>query len=214
MPISFFRVRILGNFVSGEQWSINPTFSYTGNVSTIPDQTDMQDFAEGVRDGAQLPATALALLSSAGRVVGVRTEFYNTAGVLSRAAEALNTTPVAGTGTATNPSQSSVVVSLLTGIPGRRYRGRLYLPALAPAFNATTLRLTNTLPAQIATQMAAWMPLVASQWAGGDELDPVVVSQVGAVATPITTVKVGDVIDTQRRRRDQLIENYASAPVV
>jgi hypothetical protein len=39
---------------------------------------------------------------------------------------------------------------------------------------------------------------------------PVVFSRIGQTATPILGVKVGRVIDTQRRRRASMVEDYQS----
>src|SRR5437870_1863879 len=124
MAVSYFRARILGGFTSGEQWSINPTFAPLV-TPTPPSQAAMQAWATQIRDGVQPPSTVLALLSSSGFLSRIRTEYYAADGTLARAAESSYDTVLPGTGTATTPSQLAVVASLLTGIPGRRYRGRL-----------------------------------------------------------------------------------------
>lgn len=110
------------------------------------------------------------------------------------------------------PNQCALVASLITATPGRRSRGRTYLPILNLQVQPDG-RITSTVAQLVANAFGAMiegmvadsnasppfrLPLiVASQVAGGDRHD-------------VTTIRVGNVIDTQRRRRESLSETYSS----
>lgn len=107
----------------------------------------------------------------------------------------------AGTGGSGNGIlQACLVCSLRTGIPGRRYRGRMYLPACGIVVAGGLTDPTATLA--IATAMANFLGAVT----GSVPIDAnvAVVSAVGSTSTPVAGVIVDDRIDIQRRRADRL----------
>lgn len=107
------------------------------------------------------------------------------------------------------PAQCAVVVSHLTAGAGSRNRGRMYLPP--PAANAilTNGRLESTATAAIADAVQATYEALVT--AGST---PVVLSEVaGGTSSTISSIRVGDVIDTQRRRRGDLGEVYTSRTI-
>lgn len=120
-----------------------------------------------------------------------------------------------GTASTTLPNQCAVVLSLLTDRPGRRYRGRMYLPVLTatPDSNGRLLPAVTQGLANAATaffeQVNASLPLALRP-----TLRLSVVSEVGEGArTEVLAVRVGNVIDTQRRRREGLAETYAESGI-
>ena len=119
-------------------------------------------------------------------------------------------TPLAGrASTNTHPPQVSVVASLTTGTRrGNATHGRMYLPL-------TAVRLFNedfTINAPDRQEIAGAVVglLDDSLTALADvSLDPVVMSNKGEGTTrTITTVAVGSIADTQRRRRNRFTEEY------
>lgn len=107
------------------------------------------------------------------------------------------------------PPQCAIVVSHLTLGAGSRNRGRAYLPAVAASGLTTAGRITSTVRGELLTAYAGWL---TSLDAAGSQ--PIVLSEVGGGAVSfITSVRIGDVIDTQRRRRGSLAESYASATI-
>lgn len=105
------------------------------------------------------------------------------------------------------PFQCATAVSLRTVFATRRGRGRFFLPPLAS--NAIALgRLTTAAQTNIADNASVMM---ASLQSGG--LTPVVYSRVSRAAITMTSIDVGDVIDTQRRRRNKLVEDRESRPI-
>lgn len=100
------------------------------------------------------------------------------------------------------PSQVAFLLSLRTGVAGRSGRGRVYLPFWPETYNSSTGRpeavavtaATNWSNAMIAN-------LTVTVGAFSCVLSPVIMSKVGALATPIvTTVLIRQEWATQRRR--------------
>lgn len=113
--------------------------------------------------------------------------------------------------------QASVVISLRTeSTLGKGNYGRMYLPHTSlpnEPFTpyASTLSTQQTADAASTFILDCFGVLNATITA---DVRPVIMSQ--AAGTPIrgiTNVKVGNVTDTQRRRRNQLQETYASSQV-
>lgn len=105
------------------------------------------------------------------------------------------------------PPQIAVVVSLRTELANRAGRGRFYLPA--PATNACTAgRLTTAIQTNIVNAMTRMFSALDAAGA-----TPVLFSRTTFANTTITSFNVGDVFDTQRRRRNQLVETRVSGTV-
>lgn len=127
-------------------------------------------------------------------------------------------TPIAGTATSCHAPQVTVAASLTTAaVRGLASRGRIYLPGLSGAFGPVvadgllSASQANTLRDAVATflnNVNNWPGLDAT-WAG---LDISVVSDGGLSGVgqqrKVTGVRVGRVLDTQRRRRHSLVESY------
>nr|CRY96451.1 hypothetical protein [uncultured prokaryote] len=112
---------------------------------------------------------------------------------------------------ASMPAQIAVVISLRTARPrGRASNGRMYVPAL-PSLVANTGKFSAADATDIAVAGSTMIGAI------GEALDTecVVASAVGTgLLETITGVRVGRVPDTQRRRREGLVEEYsAEAPV-
>lgn len=118
-------------------------------------------------------------------------------------------TPLRGGSGLTHPPQVSVVASLTTGTRrGNATHGRMYLPLTGIIINA------NDFTISVAERQAVAQAVVGllddSLGAIADvSLDPVVMSNIGSGTTrTITTVAVGSILDTQRRRRNRFTEEY------
>ena len=101
----------------------------------------------------------------------------------------------------------ATTISLITAVANRHGRGRFYLPPLAAAVLAAG-RLSPTTVSSLQTAATSFFDSLVT---GG--LTPVVRNRIGHVSTPVTEARVGDVIDTQRRRRNKLVEAYTVIPV-
>lgn len=201
-------VRLLGTAPGGEVWSINPRFVMSGGGS-ITEYTDLLAWATAIatlNTGNVWPSTLRDLLSTAGAISGVRVEAIGTDGKLEQAAEYLLPTAVVGTGTASKPLQVAWCLSLLTGRPGRSFRGRLFFPAWSNPALSSGMRVDGAVRITFSGAMRTWLNAVQDAAPAPGVMGLAVVSQTADTFSFVTQLSLGDVLDTQRRRRDALIE--------
>lgn len=214
--MGLFRAEIQGTSpLPGEVWSVGLNFS---SPALLMPFNDLRDWATnfGVALKA-MPATGLiAVLSSAGAITKIRTEERDTADdSLVQAAEYTLPSPATGAGTISKTLQTSWCLSLLTGRPGRSYRGRAYWPAWAYSGTATGM-VGGT---DIGNALSTWKTIVDAAETAATSVDPsyvmtlVVRSRLLHDSTPVTLYAMGSVPDTQRRRRDAAIETYSTLAV-
>ena len=114
----------------------------------------------------------------------------------------------AGTSEATClPFQCAPVVTLRTATLSRAGRGRFYAPSLAVDQVSAGRMLTTARD----TLADAAEDLVQGLTSAGGNL--VIYHRGSGSTTIVTSLDVGDVIDTQRRRRNKLIESRTSRPL-
>lgn len=122
------------------------------------------------------------------------------------------------------PAENSGVLSLYTRPPSDfqgahpgRIRGRVYLPTPGTGALTSTGRLSSTVTTDWLDDWQGWYDDItgAISLAGGDfHIVPVVRSLGGksgssaAQANDVTWFRLGSLVDTQRRRRNKLVENY------
>lgn len=213
--VKYLRVSLGGPLLSGERWSINPGFTYQPALGTFT-QGALTAAAEAVA-AVTIPTILLDGLSSKGSLVDVRVEARDNT-VLEGVGVANKTTGNTGAGNVTLTPQSAVVVSLITGNPTRHGRGRLYWPAVGYPLATDTGRLATGKATAIAGGMKTYLRGVQDALKSGLEAGPgsalvvelQVVSKTTSQAYRVNTLRVGDVVDTQRRRRDRMPETYSN----
>jgi len=113
------------------------------------------------------------------------------------------------------PSQCSLVVTLMSDRPrGKASKGRMYLPGIAGGVNGGG-KLDSDRVGSIATNLKTFFDSFASD---ADVPDQLILAAKGTGPVPaltaqndfVETIKVGDVVDTQRRRRNGLVESYTT----
>jgi len=110
------------------------------------------------------------------------------------------------------PAQCSVVLSWRSGFTlGSGNYGRMFLPHTRPAFTDGTPYIAPTVQDGISTRAAAFVTAITALINDDTTatMIPSIMSQVGGGGIKeIVSVGVGRVVDTQRRRRNALTENY------
>ncbi len=199
-----------------EQWSTGINFG-PGAGGDLPETpAELQGWANTVHQLLAGPDAPVNLLLAGDDSVTVdRVTCYWYPGPGPAAAVGASTeAPVdfAG-GSVSLPPQVSVVLSLLTGFPGGSYRGRLYWPATACTLGSN-YNLTGPTAASLASSAAQFLDDAGITQQTATNLQASVYSPTLDVMTPVIGVSVGNVLDTQRRRRDGLIESrsYSEIP--
>ena len=127
----------------------------------------------------------------------------------------LETPLVGGNTNASKAPQSTVVASLRSAKErGLATKGRMYLPINALGINGTTGRInTQSQIDTIGNAMVDFLGDMLGFWSDMN-FSPVIMSNVGSGATnTISRVLIGDVLDTQRRRKNAYQEQYSTYEV-
>lgn len=216
--MSYIKTIVLGGIGSAEVWSSGASWRNFELFPASMTQTMIESLARRLVTNiptATWPANLRSLLSTTGEIRGWRVEQHEEDESLSNVGEAFYTTPVAGTSAATKTPQDSLVFSLRTSTPGARGRGRMYWPALAAPLG-TDFKITSANALAYATAAAQLLKLIGDQinaeWAANSiavTTELAVRSTTDHVSRKVERIQVGDVLDTQRRRRDRLSETYS-----
>lgn len=211
------RIIFEGYTWGGEVWSSGFALADVSNPvnnGTITDFEGLTDLADAIwtgLTGGGWPNLQSALSQSNGfSKVRVESREGTTLLQAGESASGLET----GNGAGVLPPQCAAVFSLRTGRPGRSYKGRMYWPATGVSPESSTGRMGNTFATALLGDYVEMLSDVATLANGimgpGSQLAPVVYSTKLDLVTPVTTIALGNVIDTQRRRRDKLAETYIS----
>ena len=205
-----FRVSVIGNGPGAEQFDVSFWMSLGAPTTAAAANT----MAGQIRDAWVTSAAAnwRSLLSNDQTYREVRLYSYPNGGPT---ASVIGSAPIVtggGIGTLNGPLQQCVVVTLRTAFAGRRYRGRMYLPA-AGVSPGTGHVLVSTVPTGLVAATANFFNACNAIATVGDVA---VVSQVGAgMSNKVTELRVDDKVDIQRRRANkQLAVTSATAIVV
>lgn len=201
------RVSILGQLPGGEVWSINPVWHMELAGQSV---SNAQVTAIAAAVNAIVVPTSLRLaMTPTSLITGCRVEARNLFGDLEALAEGTRIPSIAGTGANPHPGQTAIVCSLRSTFPGGRGRGRFYWPATGQAMDSATLRLSAGNVTSILSGFDTYLTAIeAAVTASVSDSHLVVWSRTANAVHAITRVMVGDVLDTQRRRRDSLAETY------
>jgi len=209
----------LGNNTTGvEQWSVGLKIPMDASPSSAVLQAFMSacqgafstfhsDTNNGFGTTVFLKQLSTAYIDVTGRYVGAgaqSTQYYTYG------------SPVAGAGTGVLPFSTAVVLSLRTPLSrGPGSNGRMYWPKIAVPISNTLGTWAIGEGAGLAAKTATLLNAVnAAADATLVTSDPVsVMSQVGPVTAPVTSVRVGHKPDRQERRERNISESYGEAGV-
>lgn len=219
LPNKVVRVTINGTMFGGaEVWSTGFWMGAQGADAPTPDAAFLDTVSaawktffiantSGINNQYQTTSYRAALHGTDGKAI------------VGSAVNKYETTPYNGGGSgAAIPPQISLVATLGAAVPrGLGSKGRMYLPGVSLAISADG-RIGAPGPLNVATNLSTFFKTVnsavslsmavsnASPGPKPPRLGP-------GIIRPVTSVRVGNVYDTQRRRRNQLVEVYSSAAV-
>lgn len=214
--MSHFRCIINGTTPApGEVWSVG--LSYLSDAEAVGFTTlDAWAASISANISALAANTLVQALSNGGAITKIRVEERSDADeTLVLAAERVLGAPKTGANTPDKVLQAAICISLLTGQPGRSYRGRVYWPAWAFSPDAQLLFGVGSRTGWI-TAFKAINDLIEAAALTADplfEIELAVRSRLLHSSTRVQFVAIGSVPDVQRRRRDALTELYSSATV-
>ncbi len=209
------RIGSAGSGVDVWQTGLKIGFASGATVPTQPGPSILQDLyddtivgfhgdaAMGISQGAVLMWAKAVLVDTAGHYLTEATNYDGTG------------TP-GGVTTDRGGPQDSLAVSLWSGgTLGHANYGRMYLPWNGFAIQSGDGRITNTQATNASIRAGDFVDDV-NVWADGlaTGMEVLILSKLGAGARKAPTfVRVGNVIDTQRRRRNRIKETYFATPV-
>lgn len=207
------RVSLFGSMPNGEEWSVNPVWRIGGDFGVPVTAAQAQTIATAIA-AISVPTAMLQSMSNGSTTVtGCRVEARSLTGTLESQAEALKTTPQAGSGTNVHPFQVSLVTSLRTATPGASGRGRLYWPFTGLPLVASTLRPASATMTPLLAAVETYLSdIEAAIEATVTGVSLCVWSRKNGSTANVQTLAMGDVPDVQRRRRDALLELYYTLP--
>jgi hypothetical protein len=212
------KVTIFGTSMQGtEEWSTGFFMGVIGDDPLPPVEAGASYIAAQWKTFFQTSAVSI---SSKWQFTGVKIATLNTDGT-TKSDEVVyhyETTPASGVGSIHWPAQVALVATLTSDTPrGLASKGRMYLPGVASSLTDAG-KLSNTTVSAVATGLKTFFDNV------NDSIDAtgnVILASKGStppligapVSRPVTGLRVGDVPDTQRRRRNQLVEVYENRVV-
>lgn len=211
MVSHILRVSVIGDMPNGEVWSVNPCWELDGSAGVLLTPGDAQAIATAIA-AITLP-TALSLTMQAGTTwARVRVEGRTLAGNLEVQADAAKATPTNGTGTNTHPHGTAIVISLRTPGVGASARGRMYWPATGQALQSTDYRISPANATSILSGAKTFLSGIetAVRATAGSNANLTVWSRTTSNFHNVNALQIGNVLDSQRRRRDALQEGYTS----
>ena len=122
------------------------------------------------------------------------------------------TTPTKGKSSQGVPPNLSLCVTLTTASKrGIASKGRIFLPPLNIGFEPATGRIMTSEVNNAVASMKSFLQAINNPGGivGTSDAPRVVVLGRGGVVKPVTGLKIGNVMDTQRRRRKSMKEVYA-----
>jgi hypothetical protein len=205
--MAIYRCRIRGHSATILDWSIGFHVSAVTGVASALASAVADGFADmwdGVPAGTNDVKALYDIATLADDVVVDELQSDN----VHNLAQATATLTLAGTGAGVPlPPQTAVVISKVTSLPSRRGRGRMYMPP--PTVDTDDGgRLDSGARDDFAIGAKNMFNTIAT--AAGGAYEPVIVHPdfIPSAFTPFVQVKVGDVFDTQRNRRNKLKEAY------
>lgn len=204
------RVSVRGAMPGGEVWSVNPCWEIDGNVGA-PVSPAMALTIATALGAVALPLAAGQAMAAGTTLTGYRVEARALTGTLESQAEFVRSSAIGGSGAATHPYGTAIVLSLRTPGVGGSARGRMYWPATGQALSSTTYRLATADQTALLAGLKTYLSdMEAAIKVSLPNANLTVWSRKTNNFHDVTSLQLGNVLDSQRRRRDALVEAYSS----
>lgn len=217
-----WRVSIIGTAYSGiEDWTTGFYVGHESADSGVPVQADA-DFIKA-RWQTFFTMSTNGVFPNNLRTEAIKITHINKA---TGKAYADNTvysyyaTPIEGNGSgAINmPAQCSTVLTLTSSLPrGLGAKGRMFLPQVGGQVGSSDGKMNPTIQTNVKNGMQTFFNGVNSDLGIRGDVILATKGRTSPAAAgfnkQVTGIRVGDVIDTQRRRRNNLVEVYSSATI-
>lgn len=202
IPNDVTRVTFVGHLGGGEVFDTG--FWLAGQAPVSQDAANLMATTLAAAFVADLKVKLCGLLSTDCGYDKVRVYGYPNGGPTAATIGEAAISGGVGTGTNTQFDQVAMVATLLTGAPGRRNAGRMYLPLTGKIPSSTTAgpQIDSTSVGNAATGLATFFSNWNSAHAGAMG-SPAVVSIAGSAHRPISAVRVDSRADIQRRRANR-----------
>lgn len=182
-----------------------PTVAQTNNMLAAFRNAMVLSGSSGVGDEVYIAKQTVSLIDSAGHVA------VDGAGAF---VQRVTTTSGNGNSGVRHPNQCANVLTLVTPRHGARGKGRLYLPG--PNFTVQADgRIDPSVRAAAVNVWATAFGAINTALAIDGAVGPfhVAVASSKGEIHDVTQIRMGVVLDTQRRRRDALEENYETVSI-
>lgn len=204
------RCIVNGQLVPGEVWSTSFAINYgDGNIDDVDELSDVAAAAIVLLTDGIFQTTNIC--SDQTTITDAVCRSYDEDGVLQAQGVAVPESSVVGPSALRLPPQCATVLSLQTIRPGGRGRGRMYLPLLSLGLT-TGGRIPTATVTSVMDSLDDAFDEFETTIRGLDDMasaNVAVASGVGSgLLTDVSAIRMGDVVDTQRRRRDELGEVY------
>lgn len=209
------RITASGQMPGGENWSSSFAVTVAGAAAA---PVDLPGLSTDAAARWRTWITTGAAYAGPCSLLDVTCSNIDQNGIIEAQAQAAPATAGAGPGGQVLPNQIAAVVTLQTETPGPRGRGRMFLPALATPIAAGG-RITTTVRDGMLSAAFTLIKGIADDLALRTTAGSVrvVVSSKPLLLAPtnrdVIRLRMGDVLDTQRRRRDKMPESYGMTPL-
>jgi hypothetical protein len=205
-PTKLIRLQIGGSLYTTEMWSMSFHFTTAGDVAEASTIAPAVEAWFDSLDTLGKHATANLGFVKFNELDHITGKYSNPGASNSH----FFTPEITGPGPAAMLAQGTTCVSLRTALErGRGHAGRVYFPGYHTV--ASNGRLNPGQASQVGDSIITMMNAITLF---DPALTAVIWSKIGDLVVPITGSRVGDVVDTQRRRRGALKEIYTTGTVV
>jgi len=183
-------------------------------ATNLTTRTNTQAFAAAVQTSMQSTAFAglVPLISSDTRYTSLKVYSYPSGGPTATYVGEAPIVSMVGTGSGAAPLYQCIVLSLRTGISGRSFRGRMYLPATGTALTSAH-RLPTAPVAAAVLGVGNWFNAI-NAFTGDLTASVSVVSQHLTEHFDVNEVTGDDKPDVQRRRENKMDRGTVASKIV